>query len=79
MTRLYILLKMAARSSDKSPLLVNIEDDSVDVLTPKSQVRPSSIRSGISEGRRDLEDEIQQGADDIVAVFVVAFDTRSGT
>ncbi|XP_071505439.1 DENN domain-containing protein 11-like [Diadema antillarum] len=70
---------MATSTSDKSPLLVNIEDDSVDVLKPKSQLKPSPTKPGATEGRREAEDgQTIPFSDDIVAVFVVAFDTRSG-
>ncbi|XP_041457578.1 DENN domain-containing protein 11-like [Lytechinus variegatus] len=67
-----------ATSSDKSPLLVNIEDDSVEVLTPNTQARHPSVRSEIGEERKDTENDRAQESDDIVAIFVVAFDTRSG-
>lgn len=69
---------MATPSSDKSPLLVNIEEDSVDLLSPSAQARHSSDRSDVSEGRKDTENDRVPEPDDVIAIFVVAFDTRSG-
>eukprot|EP00057_Strongylocentrotus_purpuratus_P031656 XP_785244.2 PREDICTED: protein LCHN [Strongylocentrotus purpuratus] len=69
---------MATPSSDKSPLLVNIEEDSVEVLSPNAQARHSSARSDVSEGRKDTENDRVPEPDDVIAIFVVAFDTRSG-
>ncbi|XP_038067957.1 DENN domain-containing protein 11-like [Patiria miniata] len=81
---------MASHTSDKTPLLVNYQEDFSDIRDPRETVRnlyakEASLGYSASNGIDSVTVsasnsvcDLSRYTDSIVAIFVVAFDTRSG-